>query len=238
MAKLRDMTAREIADLEASQREAVSSVWLDRAQGELSTAAVFEEIVAVGRALGLVPEVLSMLARASGDELRHARRCHELAELYAGHSLAPPVALGFEAPKFGEAPAHINGHLLLIYQSCLNEGIATVYLQENLRLVRAKAAHELIHELLRDDLVHARIGWAHLASPVLSVEVRSHVAAALPTLLGLVRVAWLRSSTASDFDCPEHGCLGRFRHAALVSAAIEELILPGFAHLGFSNLPQ
>jgi hypothetical protein len=232
------MTAREIADLEASQCEAVSAVWRDRAKGELSTAAVFAKLVAVGRGLGLASEVLSMLASASTDELRHARRCHELAELYAGRSLEPPVAPPFDAPRFGEAPAHINGHLLLIYQSCLNEGIATVYLQENLRLVRAKAAHELIHELLRDDLVHARIGWAHLASPVLSVEVRRHVAAALPTLLGLVRVAWLQPSAASDFDCPEHGCLGRFRHAALVSAAIEELILPGFAHLGFSSLPR
>jgi len=91
----------------------------------------------------------------------------------------------------------------------------------------------VIRGLVRDDLVHARIGWAHLASAASGPEVRGHIAAALPTLIRLARDAWLRPGSGSDVDCPEHGCLGHSRHAEIVDAALRELILPGFAQLGF-----
>ena len=218
-----------VGSLSSAQREAVSEIWLGRAQGELSTAAVFEQVAEAARELAAAPVVLSLVARACRDEVRHAQFCHELAELYAGRCLPCPNAAVFETPRFGQAPPEVNRHLLLVYQSCLNEGIAVAYLQENHRLVHAAAARQVIHELLCDDLLHARIGWAHLASPTLSAAARRHIAAALPTLLRLAREAWLGLGVGPDLDCPEHGCLGRSRHPAIVNAAIEELILPGLA---------
>jgi hypothetical protein len=220
--------------LTAAERESVSEIWLARAHGELCTAAVAEQVEQVAHEIGASSEVLQLSARATEDELRHARLCRDLAESYAGRALLLAGAPAFAAPSFGDAPRELSCHLFLIYQSCLNEGIASAYLQENLRLARAPAARELIHTLLCDDVVHARIGWAHLASVRRSTELRRHVTAALPTLLRLARAAWLGPATERDFDCPEHGCLGRHRHPAIVEAAIQELILPGFAHLGVS----
>ncbi|MEY2932513.1 MAG: hypothetical protein RL033_3262 [Pseudomonadota bacterium] len=222
--------------LASEQREQIGQLWLERARGELSTAAVFAHLASGVLAIGAAPEVLSLTARAVGDEVRHARLCHGLAELYLGHSVPLPRAPEVDDARFGDAPAAINRCLFLIFQSCVNEGIAAAYLQENLRLVRATAAHRVIHELLQDDLIHARIGWAHLASPELTEEARQHVRAALPTLIRLGREAWLTPPESGDLDCPEHGCLGFFRHAPIVEAALKELVLPGFEHLGFRVL--
>jgi len=222
-----------LRSLPPEQRERIGALWLERARGELSTAAVFAHVTSGVLAIGASPEVVSLSARAVGDEVRHARLCHGLAELYLGRSVPLPRAPAVDEARFGDAPRAINHLLSLVFQSCVNEGIAAAYLQENLRLVRAAAAHKVIHELLQDDLVHARIGWAHLASPELTEEGRRHVAAALPTLIRLGREAWLRPPESSDLDCPEHGCLAFSRHAAIVEAALRELVLPGFAHLGF-----
>jgi hypothetical protein len=219
------------------EREAVGAIWLGRAQGELSTAGVFEHVAQAARELGATGEVLSLTERAVQDEVRHARLCHGLAELYAGRTLSQSSAPAIRAVQFGDAPPDVNRHLMLIYQSCINEGIAAAYLQENLRLVRASAAHAVIHRLLCDDLVHARIGWAHLASSVVTDPVRRHIAAALPTLLRLARAAWTSHETDLDLDCPEHGCLGRFRRPAIVDAAIQELVVPGFASVGIAYTP-
>lgn len=219
--------------LALEEREQIGQLWLERARGELSTAAVFAHVANGVLAIGAGPEVLSLTARAVGDEVRHARLCHGLAELYLGRSVPLPRAPEVDEARFGDAPAAINHCLFLIFQSCVNEGIAAAYLQENLRLVRATAAHRVIHELLQDDLVHARIGWAHLASPELTEEARQHVRAALPTLIRLGREAWLKAPESGDLDCPEHGCLGFFRHVPIVEAALKELVLPGFEHLGF-----
>jgi hypothetical protein len=220
--------------LDPGLREAVSQIWLGRAQGESSTSVVFERVAQAARELGATAEVVRLTARAARDEVRHARLCHRLAELYAGRGLVQAQAAPIDSVRFGDAPPDLNRHLLLIYQSCINEGIAAAYLQENLRLVRASAARTVIHQLLRDDLMHARIGWAHLASPVISADLRRHVGAALPTLVGVAREAWLTAGVSADLDCPEHGCLGRLRHPDIVNAAIEEMILPGFAYLGIA----
>ncbi len=224
-----DGTVRE---LEPREREQVGRHWLARAESELSTASVCVRVARGVLDYGAVPEVTWLATRAVADEVRHARLCHALAELYLGEPLPFPRARSMGEASFGDAPPELNALLLLVLQSCINEGIATAYLQENLRLASAPAARAVIHELLRDDIEHARLGWAHLASANVDEAARRHVGLALPTLLRLGRQAWSKELTSAAFDCPGHGCLAGFRHAAIVDAAFEQLILPGFSHVG------
>jgi hypothetical protein len=210
----------------------VGEIWRSRACAELATASVSEHVARAARELGAPAAVCAHAEQTVSDELRHAELCRGLAEHYLGLPTALPARQELEAPVFGKAPERINAVLLLVYHSCINEGIAVAYLQENLRLAQAPAVRRVLHQLLRDDVVHARIGWAYLASGACDADARRHVRQALPTLLRIGTEAWLRADEGPDLDRPAHGCLGLERHPAIVSAAIEGFIVPGFAHAG------
>lgn len=221
-----------ITELPEPDRRAIGAVWLSRASAELTTASVTASVARALIELEAVTDVIVLAARAVSDEVRHSQLCHALAGAYLGRKLGHPRARQLEDASFGDAPQELNRLLLVVYHSCLNEGIATAVLQENLRLARAPAVRRALHELLQDDVEHARIGWAHLASSAVGAEARRHVGLALPALLRAVRHAWLDPRDSPDVDRPEHGCLPHAALAPIVEAAIESLILPGFAHVG------
>lgn len=223
-----------LTELAPCERATVGEIWQARAHAELATASVFDHVARATHALAAPAAVCALAERAVNDELRHSDLCRELAEHYLGRSIALPARPELAAPSFGNAPERINSVLLLVYHSCINEGIAVAYLQENLHLAQAPAVRRVLHQLLSDDLIHARIGWAFLASPACDADARRHLQQALPTLLRLGTDTWLRPSEGPDLDLPAHGCLGLERHAAIVSAALEGFILPGFAHAGLA----
>src|SRR6185437_10554110 len=100
-----------------------------------------------------------------------------------------------------------------------------------MRRCASPTAKTATRRLLRDDLNHARIGWAHLASPFVGAEERHHVGRALPTLLRLGHEGWIHEPRA-PFDEPAHGVLGPEGFPALMKKALEEIVLPGFDHVG------
>jgi len=220
------------AALAPERREAIARHWRGRSEAELSTAAVFTQVARALLEIGAAPEVLVLAARGPSDEVQHARLCHAIAELYAGRALTFPSAALADPVQFGDASPRINRLLLAVHHSCLNEGIAAAYLQENLRRSAAPAASAVIRSLLRDDVDHARIGWAHLASPRVTPADRAHIAGALPTLVRIAWQAWLGPGADCDADEPEHGCLPRHARLPLVREALEAMILPGFEHVG------
>jgi hypothetical protein len=92
--------------------------------------------------------------------------------------------------------------------------------------------HSALRELLADDVQHARIGWAHLASSSVTKESKMHVAAALPTLLGLSQEVWTSVPERAEPWFADHGCLGRATARRSFAHAIREVVLPGMAHVG------
>ena len=114
--------------------------------------------------------------------------------------------------------------------SCINETLATVCLRDGMQRCESPTAKTATRRLLRDDLDHARIGWAHLASPFVGTEDRLHIGRALPTLLRLGHEGWVNEPRA-PFDAPAHGVLGSAGFPALMRSALAELVLPGFDHV-------
>ena len=154
-----------------------------------------------------VPEVITLAANAVGEEVRHAHLCHLVAKRYLDREVAAPHARRIDAAEFGDAPPAINRLLVVVLHSCVNETLATVCLRSGLKQAQSSTAREATRQLLEDDLNHARIGWAHLASARVTANQKRHVSAALPTLLRLGRDCWLNEPRA-DFDDPAHAVLG------------------------------
>jgi hypothetical protein len=220
-----------IDGLQPELRATIGAEWLRRAEVEL-TAAGLSALLLRGLLLDhAAPDVLELAANAVGEETQHARICQRVAERYLARELPWPRARQVDDGIFGDAPASINRLLSLVLHCCVNETLATVCLREGLKRAESPTVKAATRQLLQDDLNHARIGWAHLSSPVVGVEGKAHVARALPTLLRLGRDGWLDEPRA-PIDVPAHGVLGNARFPALFQNAIEELILPGFEHVG------
>jgi hypothetical protein len=217
--------------LDTDQRQRIAHEWLRRAEVEL-TAATFTAQIVRGLLLdGAIPEVLDLAARAVADEVSHGRICHQVGERYLGAPAPPPRSRPAEEPIYGDCPPALSRLLALVMHSCINETLATVCLRDTMRRCHSPTARAATKRLLSDDLNHARMGWAHLASPFVDAEARHHVGRALPTLLRLGHEGWLHEPRAA-FDDPAHGVLGPGGFPGPMTKAFEDLVLPGFEHVG------
>jgi hypothetical protein len=217
--------------LAARDRERIGREWLRRAEVELTAATLSAQVVRGLLLDGATREVLELASRAVSDEVRHAYLCHAVAERYFGRPIDPPRSRPVEEPAFGDCPPAVNRLLGVVLHSCVSETLATVCLREGLGLCVSPTAKAVTQRLLEDDLNHARLGWAHLASPFVDVQAKEHVGRALPVLLRLGRESWLAEPRPADDD-PAHGVLGLPGFKALTKSALAELVLPGFDHVG------
>lgn len=220
--------------LEAGMRALVGREWQRRADVELTAASLTERLVQGLLLDGAVPEVLELATNAVAEEARHARICHGVAERYLACALPAPRARSLHEASFGNAPPAVNRLLLFVLHSCVNETLATVCLREGLKLAESPTVKAATQQLLRDDLKHARMGWAHLASSAVDDTARAHVGAALPVLLRLGHAGWLEEPR-SGIDVPAHGVLGNPSFPPLMHAAFRDVILPGFEHVGIDT---
>jgi hypothetical protein len=91
---------------------------------------------------------------------------------------------------------------------------------------------------LTDEIEHARVGWAHLASDAVSAATRSALALCLPKLLEANAPGWERDDPSLPPEgVPAQGHLSREASRRVFVDAVAELVLPGFAHVGIDVSP-
>jgi hypothetical protein len=116
---------------------------------------------------------------------------------------------------------------------CINESIACAFIEACLGdavgpLVRAV---QRVH--LSDEIEHARVGWAHLASARVDAATRRELARWLPRLLGANVANWRsRIDWLPEAGVPGHALPPRRVSFAVVLACVRDVVLPGFAHVG------
>jgi hypothetical protein len=162
-------------ELDANARERIGREWSRRADVELTAAAFSAQIVRGLLLDGAAPEVLALAASAVADEVRHAEICRGVAERYLGRPIQNPRCRPVDEPVYGDCPPPLSRLLALVMHSCINETLATVCLREGMSRCVSTTAKAATRQLLRDDLHHARIGWAHLASAHVSTKEKDHV---------------------------------------------------------------
>ena len=217
-----------IEGLAESDRATLAALWQSRAESESSVRSVFEKLVRELSTTGAHHEVIALAERAAADEARHADICVELASVYRGTRIeAPPTTA--RLPDY-DVPPRLRTALHAVNLCCIGETIATAFVQACLADCASAELRELHGRHLADEVHHARVGWAHLAS--LSVDERAQIAAHLPELLRAQLTAW-ESAIA---ELPEHGLPGhgyppRAALLATVHGAVRELVLAGFDYL-------
>jgi hypothetical protein len=184
-------------------------------------------------AQGAAPPLVDLARVASDDERRHAAHCARLAGALgrAVPALRPPAP-----PEV--APAGLPEEDALTYElvaaCCITETVSVAVLTELLPVAGDRALRFVLRDLARDEVGHARLGWAHLAEATARGRV-AFLGAHLPGMLG--------GTVDDDLFAPvEPGRedlallhLGVLPHAAsraLFVRALQEVIFPGLEGTG------
>lgn len=219
-------------------REAIGRQWQERATAELRVASMFATIAREVFEGGADPVVMKLVARAVSDEVRHAEICRLLATRYLGREVAWPPPGPVPLPMHGPAPDALRPTLHITAMCCINETLASAWLETCRADATVPLAKAALRELLADDVDHARIGWAHLASTAVTPEVRAQIAGWLPRLLEASMLPWLNGAGAPDYaGYPAHGVPSSATTREVVESTTREVVLVGFAQLGVDTSP-
>jgi hypothetical protein len=219
-----------IEELTADERKIVGASWLHRAESEMTAAVGFADLANDLFVEPAAPGVRWLTVRAAADEMRHSEICRRVAERYLGSPPSLPPPRRYESARFGDCPEPVNRSLRVVMQSCFSETIGSAALKTLLDRARGPVVRAALRELLRDEIDHARIGYAHLSSGLVSANHKDHIRRALPTLLEVTRGAWLaESSSAPQTIPPGHGCFSCAEVREVVEDAIQNLVMPGMA---------
>jgi hypothetical protein len=208
----------------------VANVWLSRAAAEAGVHDYSRLIVEDLAAIDADPAVLTLARRMLADEERHTQICVDVASRFAGRALAAPPMRPYADP-FHEVPLPLRATLRVVSTCCIGESLACAWVDESARSVKDKWLHDVLRKHLADEIHHARVGWAHLAT----VNDKRAITEWMPLLLRENLRAWRTFDPCWPREgFPEHGLPSHADTARWVDAAVRTLILPGFAEVGIA----
>ena len=180
--------------LSEHQRGVLAGVWAFRARAERDAIARFRRLSSELARQGAERRVVELATAAVDDEERHARLCSDLARHYGSRD-TPGIG---SAPAIGPRGAPPADQLLyeVVAFCCVTETLNTSLMHVAYTRARVPYVREAIREILRDEIWHSRLGWAHLHAARADGQ-GAFLSLALPRMLaGAVRMELFSDSTA------------------------------------------
>jgi len=218
--------------LDERSRKRVGDYWAGRAEAELRVAVAFASLGEQLRDTGTEPAVLALLDASGANERYHASLCERLAVRYLGMPIAKPQAGQVHLPPLPGVDRPMRAALFAAGLCAVNESIATVWLEHGFARATAPLARAVNQIHLADEVVHARVGWAHLASRWVTPVMRRDLSRWLVPLLRTNVAQWLASETLAGPGVPDHGLVDPIEQRAHVLGAVHNVVIPGFDHVG------
>ena len=136
-------------------------------------------------------------------------------------------------PPFAPTKGAMHATLFIIAMSCINETVACGVLEAAIGQARSPLARAALSTILADEIDHARAGWAHLASPYVTAEIKE----ALPPWLHRLHSVKLRELVEEEGPLPgedfgPHGMLTRRQSQQVVHATLVDVMFPGYRRAG------
>jgi len=217
-------------------RRGAADAWAFRTRVEREAARRFARLAAAISGFDPGSPLPALLRRAAQDEDRHAGLCAELTIAYG--QLAPGEAA--DAPI---APRTLGLRGAVLYEMvaacCITETESVATLATLLAGEAEPRVEKVLREIARDEVVHGRMGWAHLAREAALHDV-SFLSAWVPSMLSGTVGDDLFSGAGADPD-PEgllrHGVLPRSRKKEIFLRTLEEVVLPGLEKFAVDTGP-
>ena len=221
--------------------KSIATTWAQRAQAELGAERKFRLLTEQLADLGANNTVISLAKKAQQDEHRHAVMCAQVARKY-GHST------GFEDISASSIPVHKNwsqrewpeDRLLceVTLMCCIIETLNASLLNSIYGASPKNSTQKIIHEILKDEVKHSQIGWAHLTSEtqkrdcsflgdyldeMLEVSIGDELFVPIPENL-------------DETDSFQYGVLPVALRWDQFKETIEQVVFPGFEKFGINTL--
>ncbi len=142
-------------------RQHADRVWAARHGVETGAALRFGSLSRRMWEAGAPEALVELAARASRDETRHASRCEDVLRMRRAPVPPPETRLLEYAPR--ELTPEQRLTYEVVAQSCVSETESMATLVTLLDAARDETLKAIIHELARDEVQHARLGWGYLA---------------------------------------------------------------------------
>jgi hypothetical protein len=225
-----------IPQLDERGRRALAEVWAFRALSERQAEQRFGRLVRELDATGAEDVVVRMARGAVADERSHARICASMAAHY-GHrddGVQPPPATAI-----GPRSLALRRRVLfeVVAFACITETINAALMTETYRHAVVPAVRDAVRRILKDEVGHSRMGWAHLSAERARGE-GEFVAQWLPRMLrGTVADELLAAHPrgAPDPALLAHGELPEAMRLDVFRSALRDVIFPGLESLGIDT---
>jgi hypothetical protein len=225
-----------IPGLDESGRRTLAEVWAFRARSEQQAEQRFGRLAGELEETGAEAVVVRMTRRAVADEGSHARICASMAARY-GHRddglQAPP------ATRIGPRSLGLRKRVLfeVVAFACITETVNAALMTETYRHAIDPAVRDAVRRILKDEVGHSRMGWAHLSSE----RARGggeFVAQWLPRMLrGTVADELLATHGRGAVDpvLMAHGELPESMRLDVFRSALRDVIFPGLESVGIDT---
>jgi len=217
--------------------DVVVSTWGYRRLVELEAAEQFRKLseglaTAYGKS-----EISELAAQASRDESNHASYCESiLRELGCDvFQQKPPYEIVLGPRELDLRHAVLYAAVAL---SCVTETLSSALLVQMQRRTKWPVIREVVHTILKDEINHARLGWAQLA---LSAQ-KEEVSWLGPYLSGMIRGAVLSDIrppvelASGVVDLSAYGILSPKETRNIMQETVLKVILPGFRKFGINTV--
>lgn len=217
-------------------RRTAGKAWAFRTRVERDAALRFARLAGVIAAFDPESPVPALLRTAASDEQRHASLCAGLAAAY-DH---PALESGFEAAI---APGTLGPRAAALYEMvaacCITESESVATVTALLACGVERRAESVLREIARDEVAHARMGWAHLAREAGAYDA-SFLSPLIPSMLAGTVDDALFHAAEPELESPEllrHGVFPHSQKRAMFAGALEAVVFPGLAKFGIDPTP-
>jgi len=221
-----------------SARRAAGEAWAFRARVEQEAALRFDRLAIVVAGFDPGSPVPAMMRRAADDERRHTELCARLAA-----SLGKPVVLDPEANLPSIAPRSLDERQAVLYEvvaaCCVTETESMATLTTLMAAEPEPEVREVLHSISKDEVVHSRMGWAHLSRESAAVDV-SFLAPLIPGMLAGTIDESLFAAPPADEDSEgllRLGVLPLEKKREVFLGTLEQVVFPGLEKFGVDPEP-
>jgi hypothetical protein len=215
----------------------IAQVWAVRHGVETGASLRFAALSQGMRAAGAPATLVELATRASADEVRHAAHCADILRSRQAEVPPPETRLLFFGPRDLGPEQRLTYEV--VAQSCISETESMATLVTLLDAASDDHLKNVLQELARDEVQHARLGWAYLAWAKDRLDL-SFLAGFLPAMATAATGEDLFQPGPPEADDPallRSGVVPKRDRRRIYLETLHSVVIPGFEEFRIDTGP-
>lgn len=215
----------------------IAQVWAVRHGVETGASLRFAALGEGMRGAGAPNRLVELASRASADEVRHAAHCADILRSRHAEVPSPETRLLFFGPRDLGPEQRLTYEV--VAQSCISETESMATLVTLLDAARDEHLKTVLQELARDEVQHARLGWAYLGWAKDRLDL-SFLTPFLPAMATAATGDDLFQRGPPEADDPAlllGGVVPKSERRRIYLETLDSVVIPGFEEFRIDTAP-